>query len=508
MRGVGPTVALAAWAIAVMVGSVMPGRIVESWSAVMANLEAGATFAVHEPRLVTVLERLAVFFPLGWLIFRATDVMPRRQVATSGFAVFLFALILELAQSLVDSRHARLMDFLLATAFGWLGVWIAAWLGPRPSPLRARRLLLASLLTGNAVFTAVLVQIHLGAEIKAWDCGFPLVVANESSGDRPWRGRIRGLAIYPRALAAGEVARIASVPFSSEGLHSRQDAGALMVYHFDRIHDRRVPQVLPNRPELDLLLPPSGASTWRARPGALDVIGPIGIQGDRVPHELCRAIRASGAFAIEVEIASAYQAQSGPARIISYSSGPYQRNFTLAQEGGAVVFRVRTPWNGPNGDNLPLESDDGALAAGWHHVVAVYGQGAARLFVDGAMIGPPIRYYQLVRLSEDRVVASALFSAIGFMVLGVIAALMKAPSSWAGRARYAYVGAALVPTSVAFLLGMHLSHDPDRLLIAAAAVGPGIAVLCLQSWSWLSARWGRRESPAPSSSRPKLPWLK
>jgi hypothetical protein len=147
-----------------------------------------------------------------------------------------------------------------------------------------------------------------------------------------------------------------------------------------------------------------------------------------------------------------------------------------------------------------FESDEGALAAGWRHVVAV--------FVDGAMIGPPTRYYQLVRLSEDRVVASALFSAIGFMVLGVIAALMKAPSSWACRARYAYLGAALLPTSVAFLLGMHLSHDPDRLLVAAAAVGPGIAVLCLQSWSWLSAGWGSRDSPAPSSSRPKLPWLK
>ena len=70
----------------------------------------------------------------------------------------------------------------------------------------------------------------------------------------------------------------------------------------------------------------------------------------------------------------------------------------------------------------------------------------------------------------------------------MIAALMKTPSSWAGRARYAYLGAALVPTSVALLLSMHLSHDPDLLMIAAAAVGPGLAVLCLQSWSWLSAR--------------------
>jgi VanZ family protein len=492
-------VALIAWAIAAVVGSVMPGRIVESWSAVMADLETGATFAVHEPRFVTVLERLVVFLPLGWLTFRVKDAMPQRRWATSCFAVFLFALILELAQSLVDGRHARLTDFLLATTFGWLGIWIAAWLERRQSARRVRRLLLATLLTGNAVLTIILVQSHLGADIKAWDCGFPLVVANESSGDRPWRGSIRGLAIYPRALAAGEVARIAVVPFSREGLHSRQDAGALMVYHFDRIGDPRVPQLLPNRPELDLLLPPTDRSTWHTSAGALDVIGPIRIQGDRVPRELCRAIQASGAFTVEVEIASADQAQSGPARILSYSSGPYQRNFTLAQEGGGVVLRVRTPWNGTNGANLPIETHDRALAAGWHHVVATYGQGAARLFVDGAMVGPPIRYYQLVRLSEDRVVTSARFAAIGFMVLGVIAGLMKEPSSWAGRAGYAYLGAALVPTFVACLLGMQLSHDPDRLLIAAAAVAPGIAVVCLQSWSWLRIKWKRRESPPPSS---------
>jgi hypothetical protein len=483
--GTGASYALAAWVVLIVIGSLAPGRIVDSWSEVVGNLQAGASLEVHEPALGTVSERLVAFFPLGWLVWRASVATFRRPWAFSCIAVSLFALAIELAQSFVDTRHARLTDFLLAMAFGWLGAGVGAWLGARPSPVRMRRLLLAGLVMGNAVLMLVLVGSHVGAEIKGWDCDFPLVLANEASGDRPWRGRIRGVAIYPRALAADDAARLATVPFAAEGWRSRRDAGALMVYQFDRGRAGRLPQVLPNGPELDLLLPPAGPWAWRPGAGALEVLGPSLIRGNRPPHELCAAILKAGAFAVEVEVASANLAQEGPARIVSYSSSPYQRNFTLGQEGGALVFRVRTPSNGPNGANLPLETGDDVLAGGWHHVVAVYGQGAAQLFFDGAALAPPLRYHQLIRVSEERVVRLALITAIGTIVMGVIVALLKARGSWRSRFAHAYLGAAVVPTSVAVLLGLRLGHDPDHLLIGAAATGPAIRVLCLGSWLWL-----------------------
>jgi outer membrane protein assembly factor BamB len=43
--------------------------------------------------------------------------------------------------------------------------------------------------------------------------------------------------------------------------------------------------------------------------------------------------------------------QTGPARILTFSSDPYHRNFTLGQEGDRVVFRLRTPETGENGMN-------------------------------------------------------------------------------------------------------------------------------------------------------------
>jgi hypothetical protein len=125
------------------------------------------------------------------------------------------------------------------------------------------------------------------------------------------------------------------------------------------------------------------------------------------------------------------------------------------------------------------------LAGGWHHVVAVYAQGAAQLFLDGAALAPPLRYHQLIRVSEERVVRLAVITAIGTIVMGVIVALLKARGSWRSRFAHAYLGAAVVPTSVAVLLGLRLGHDPDHLLIGAAATGPAIGVLCLGSWLWL-----------------------
>jgi VanZ family protein len=484
--GRGASYALAAWVLLIVIGSLLPGRLANSWSEVVGNLQAGASLAIHEPVLGTVFERFVAFFPLGWLVWRASVATFRRPWASACVAVSVFALVVELAQSFVDTRHARLTDFLLAIAFGWLGAGVAAWVGAPPRALRVQRLLLAGLVMGNAALMLVLVGSQVGAEIRGWECDFPLLVANEASGDRPWRGRIRGLAIYPRALAATDAAHLATVPFSGEGWRRRQDAGALLVYPLDRARAPRLPQALPNGPELDLLLPPPGPRTWQpGEAGALDVLGPTLIRGSRPPRELCNAVARSGAFAVEVEVASADLAQEGPARIVSYSAGPEQRNFTLGQELGALVFRVRTPWNGPNGANWPLETADGVLAGGWHHVVAVYGQGAAQLFLDGAALAPPLRYHQLIRVSEERVVRLAVITAIGTIVMGVIVALLKARGSWRSRFAHAYLGAAVVPTSVAVLLGLRLGHDPDHLLIGAAATGPAIGVLCLGSWLWL-----------------------
>ena len=54
-------------------------------------------------------------------------------------------------------------------------------------------------------------------------------------------------------------------------------------------------------------------------------------------------------FSLEVWIYSANNNQHGPARIVSYSLNPSYRNFTLGQEGSALIIRLRTENTNLNG---------------------------------------------------------------------------------------------------------------------------------------------------------------
>lgn len=74
--------------------------------------------------------------------------------------------------------------------------------------------------------------------------------------------------------------------------------------------------------------------------------------------------------------------QSGPTRIITFSRSPAARNTTLAQEGQALVFRVRTPMTGPNGSRPEFHVRD-AIHSGEHtNVSASFAGGHVQMRVE------------------------------------------------------------------------------------------------------------------------------
>jgi hypothetical protein len=103
---------------------------------------------------------------------------------------------------------------------------------------------------------------------------------------------------------------------------------------------------------------------------------------DGADDALLAACRDSGALTVEAVLRAGNLTQSGPARIVSFSSSAYARNFTLGQEGPALVLRVRTPNTGGNG--IPPESRLCGVAAGeTMHVVASYAAGRLVCYVNG-----------------------------------------------------------------------------------------------------------------------------
>jgi hypothetical protein len=115
--------------------------------------------------------------------------------------------------------------------------------------------------------------------------------------------------------------------------------------------------------------------------GGVDWVGGFGIQltngkaqgsttSSRKLHDL---ITATSEFAIEAWVAPANVTQEGPARIVSYSAGPTQRNFTLGQTLYSYDALLRSSNTDANGEPALTTADaDEDLQAALQHVVVNY----------------------------------------------------------------------------------------------------------------------------------------
>ena len=134
-------------------------------------------------------------------------------------------------------------------------------------------------------------------------------------------------------------------------------------------------------PPLDLRI--ANPQVVRRTGGALEIRGSTTIRTETPPVRLLNAIRQSGAITVEAWIRPARTDQEGPARIVSFSNSPNQRNFTLGQEFDAFDFRLRTSSTSSNG--IPsISTGDGSLTAKLTHVVSTRQRaGRARIYING-----------------------------------------------------------------------------------------------------------------------------
>jgi hypothetical protein len=103
-----------------------------------------------------------------------------------------------------------------------------------------------------------------GGDLSNWDQGYPLLIGNEASGDRPWLGSVDRVRIYDRPIAAGRTA---------------PEAGAVAAFEFSGGRGDVVPDASGVRPPSDLARPDvfrneDGAELLTARPRqAADFVG-------------------------------------------------------------------------------------------------------------------------------------------------------------------------------------------------------------------------------------------
>ena len=104
-------------------------------------------------------------------------------------------------------------------------------------------------------------------------------------------------------------------------------------------------------------------------------------------NKIFDACTSSNEITVEVWVTPDSTRQTGPARIVTLSVDPYNRNFTLGQNDNRYQFRLRTTTNGLNGTSTKLESAYGSVALDRQHVVFTRDAGGtASLYLDGVLV--------------------------------------------------------------------------------------------------------------------------
>lgn len=235
-----------------------------------------------------------------------------------------------------------------------------------------------------------------------WNSRFPLLIGNEATLNRPWEGIIYKLSIFNRKLKRHEIERLSKLDFKSKTV-SEFSRGLLIEYIFENTMVKTF-GALKDRLAFDA--PENDASVLNR---------PAGVILNDNPHpdirfpatELVHSLQKNNQLSIAIWLQPNSLRQGGPARIVSLSKDPDHRNFTLAQLGATVNFRVRTPLTGLNGTKVDLISSPILKEDKPQFVVATFHRGEQKLFNNGKLISPMIyntsHYLPLLAgLSRDR----------------------------------------------------------------------------------------------------------
>ena len=276
---------------------------------------------------------LALFVPLGGLLHHELRRISKMQSLVIVTAVMCLAVSLgiEFVQRYLPSRDSSLIDVIANTGGAVIGTLTdRAWSGSlqtwidriraRPSPA----LLTAALSVFLAVTMLTSGVLQARTRLSNWSSEYPLLLGNERTGDRPWRGRVLALAITDAATPLASIRRFS--------------AGATValpgspVATFDFSGDPPYEDKAGNVPEVFWTAAPSTGRPW--------------LQSDEPAALLAQRLRATNGFTLRIRCATDDANQDGPARIVSNSFSPLLRNFTLGQQGADLVFRLRTPLTG------------------------------------------------------------------------------------------------------------------------------------------------------------------
>ncbi|NET57874.1 MAG: hypothetical protein F6K47_17470 [Symploca sp. SIO2E6] len=342
-------------------------------------------------------------------------------------ASFSLSLTVELLQAFLPGRAPTGSDLLLNSISGLLGFWVFHRWRTKvlSSPVvrveaTSKRLWLPQLTVswfGYLIFAiAISLALQTGTNLSNWDDSFPLLLGNETTGDRPWQGSIAQLSLVSQALSQGEVASLFAAPRNPNRNNAQEGATFSLTKQGNRGRREEEPSFskdiladyqlvgqgnyqdqtkqLPDlvwqyseKPgfssgqQLNIRISPQETRFLDQEQGVS--LSPNHWLATTEPATLIsQQLRTTSEFTLSATIATADITQMGIGRIISLSGGPYHRNFTLAQQGTDLILRLRTPLMGENGTMPPLVVPQVFVDTDFHHLIITYDGSVLQFYLD------------------------------------------------------------------------------------------------------------------------------
>jgi glycopeptide antibiotics resistance protein len=325
-------------------------------------------FAAGMERGWEIVGNILLYAPLGFalaaFLMRGVGLPAVWAMAITVAFGFGFSCILEVLQGFLSSRFSSLIDVVCNT--------VGAFSGFACFSLWDKQDVRPSLIGYVALAYLISIPLQRDTSLHNWDENYSLLLGNEHTGKRPWRGRVSQLNLDSRTLSKREAEDWLNRMSHSAGI-SRP-----VLASYALLGDHNYRDKMGNLPDLVW----RGAENNDHQPGPKSLNSQSWLETEVPASYLISRIAAKSQFTLGVTFASASIEQTGPARIVSLSADTSHRNFTLGQQGNALVFRLRTPMTGENGVNPEL-TIPGVFGSGDSHaVVATYDGSRLTVYID------------------------------------------------------------------------------------------------------------------------------
>ena len=329
---------------------------------------------------------IILFIPFGFGV-SCLILKPQKRARGLLIGVLIVSLslssIVEILQLFLPERTSMVADILANTIGGLLGflcfrlgsyqipALVAVLIFKIPQSLNLPRLIFTFIVYSTLTFL-LSAYLQNATNLSNWDSDFPLLVGNEQTGDRPWRGQISQLHIAMRAISPSEVEYVLS---QNNPLTVIKDS---LIASYQLRSRGSYSDRTGNLPDL----------TWRGLPSnspdskGIFLTSNHWLETASSAALLTQRLRDSSQFTLIATVVTTDTSQTGPARIVSLSADPSQRNFTLGQEGTNLDFRLRTPLTGINGSKPSLSIPHVFADTNPHNLIITYDGSIIKISLD------------------------------------------------------------------------------------------------------------------------------